>query len=577
MQIHEYASQGNRDGVLEELRKGVPVDSLNDGDYTALACASRSSQAGVEVLDLLIEAGAEVNCAVDEQKHFPLELAACSGDLSKVQRLLSAGARVKQASSKGYTALINIMYQLHEAKSLVPMIELLLKHGGETDCSTDYGESPLSIASRLGRFDAVKVLLDAGADPSPLRWTPLMKVVALGTVDEMPPLLSETTTLDAMDSFSRTAFHLAALVGDVRKTGLLHEHGAKIDQPDNFGDTALMIAAARGNTDMLRWLIIHGADLEAMNGMDCTALMIAAGDGQTESVQVLLEAGADPNYRNQFHNSAISMAANEFVIRLLMNSGEDLADISTEMKRMLIGLQANESINVSESEYRSGKDRRYGRSNPEVMNIPFWQAMVRAGCNAYQPRKQFNDMNLSAGPLWCFDRFGMSFTALPDGRFVQIGGEHEDYYDPDFCIYNEVVVHDRSGTFQIMGYPENLFPPTDFHSSTFVNGIIYIIGRLGYHGTRKFGFTPVYRLNCHTWKIEPVQTSGANPGWIYEQKTSFDGATSLVVSGGKICKEVDGEEQHVENEDRYSLDLTDTKWTRIPCGNGVKEPSTRGP
>jgi hypothetical protein len=207
------------------------------------------------------------------------------------------------------------------------------------------------------------------------------------------------------------------------------------------------------------------------------------------------------------------------------------------------------------------------------MNIPFWQAMVRAGCNAYQPRKQFNDMNLSAGPLWCFDRFGMSFTALPDGRFVQIGGEHEDYYDPDFCIYNEVVVHDRSGTFQIMGYPENVFPPTDFHSSTFVNGIIYIIGRLGYHGTRKFGFTPVYRLNCHTWEIEPVQTCGANPGWIYEQKTSFDGATSLVVSGGKICKEVDGEEQHVENEDRFSLDLTDMKWTRISCGQGLQKPS----
>jgi len=25
---------------------------------------------------------------------------------------------------------------------------------------------------------------------------------------------------------------------------------------------------------------------------------------------------------------------------------------------------------------------------------------------------------------------------LPDGRLVSVGGEHEDYYDPDFCIYN---------------------------------------------------------------------------------------------------------------------------------------------
>jgi ankyrin repeat protein len=561
--IHEYATHGDLDGVRRRLRTGVPIDSRDIEDYTALACASRSPQADVEMLDLLINAGADVNCVVDEQKHFPLELAACSGDLSKVKCLLAAGARINQASPKGYTAFVNITYALNDSESLVPMIELLWKHGADLDTSTDYGESPLSIASRLGRFDAVKFLLEAGADPSPLRWTPLMMVVALGTVEEMRKLLDGTTTLDAEDRFSRTAFHLAVVVGDVCKASLLHEHRSKIDQPDNGGETALMIAADSGNLDMMRWLIDHGANLEAMNGMDCTALMIAAGAGQLESVKVLLEAGADPIRCNQFRNSAISMAANESVIRLLTDAGQDLADISTEMKRMLIGLQDNDSINVSDTEYVSGKNRTFGWSNPEVMKIPFWQAMVRAGCNAYQPRKQFNDMNLCAGPIWCFDRFGMSFTELLDGRFVQIGGEHEDHYDPDFCIYNEVVVHDRSGTFQIMGYPENVFPPTDFHSSTLVNGIIYIIGRLGYYGTREFGVTPVYRLNCHTWKIEPVETSGANPGWIYEHKTLFDGATSLLVSGGLICKEVDGEEQLVENEERFRLDLNDMRWTRI--------------
>jgi hypothetical protein len=33
-------------------------------------------------------------------------------------------------------------------------------------------------------------------------------------------------------------------------------------------------------------------------------------------------------------------------------------------------------------------------------------------------------------------RFGQSLTLLPDCRAVQIGGEHEDWYDADFCIYN---------------------------------------------------------------------------------------------------------------------------------------------
>ena len=35
---------------------------------------------------------------------------------------------------------------------------------------------------------------------------------------------------------------------------------------------------------------------------------------------------------------------------------------------------------------------------------------------------------------------GRSTVWLPDGRVVLIAGEHEDSYDPDFCIYNDVVV-----------------------------------------------------------------------------------------------------------------------------------------
>ena len=147
-------------------------------------------------------------------------------------------------------------------------------------------------------------------------------------------------------------------------------------------------------------------------------------------------------------------------------------------------------------------------------------------------------------------------------RFVQIGGEHEDYYDPDFCIYNDVVVHERSGNFTILGYPKEVFPPTDFHSATMVKGDIYIVGGLGYQGARMFGTTPVYSLNCKTWEIEAVKTVGENPGWIFKHKTSFDGSSCLVVSGGTVCQEVDGEEQHVENEESFRLDLSDMRWFR---------------
>ena len=562
MQIHTYAAECDSNGVRRELDRGVPVDARDERDFTPLACAVSSPNSNVEVLQILIEAGADVNASVDSSKNFPIGLAACSGDLPKVQLLLDAGANINFASPNGYTILINIAYSLHDSKNLVPMIEFLVRNGANTDCETEYGESPMSVTSRLGRFDAVQSLLNAGADSARLKWTDLMKAVALGTSEDVQRLLAAGSPLDARDRWDRTAWLLTSLVGDLEKAKLLHSAGASINDKCRGGDTALMQCAARDDSEMLSWLIEIGTDIEAQNDFTNTALMIAAGSGATTCARLLLEAGADPSRRNEYKENSMSKASNRDIFRLLSEAGEDIADISTELKRKLTGLLDGDSLNVSQSEYREGCRPRFGNANPELMDVPLWREMVRSGISAYQAKAQFGDEHNMEQPTWCFSRFGGSFTELPDGRFVQIGGEHEDHYDPDFCIYNEVIVHDPSADFQIFGYPKNVFPPTDFHSASYVDGFIYIIGRLGYHGSRQFGTTPVFRLNCATWRMEPVQTSGENPGWIYEHKCQFENDGVFVVSGGKICNMRDGEEHHDENTDTFCLDLVSMKWTR---------------
>ncbi len=129
-----------------------------------------------------------------------------------------------------------------------------------------------------------------------------------------------------------------------------------------------------------------------------------------------------------------------------------------------------------------------------------------------------------------------------------------------------------------MGYPQDVFPPTDFHSATHVESFIYIIGGLGYHGSRAFGTTPIYRLNCKTWKIETVQSTGENPGWIYKHKAFLVGPGILVVSSGKICDVIDGEEQHIENKDKFNLDISSMNWTRMSeTTTGASTRAARGP
>ena len=118
------------------------------------------------------------------------------------------------------------------------------------------------------------------------------------------------------------------------------------------------------------------------------------------------------------------------------------------------------------------------------------------------------------GPFWSWQRFGRTSTALPDGRVIHIAGEHEDCYDPDFCIYNDVVVEYAGGRREFYLYPKDVFPPTDFHSATLVGREIILIGSLGYHDLRRIGETQVLKLDTRTLRIEPVATTGAAPGWI---------------------------------------------------------------
>jgi hypothetical protein len=204
--------------------------------------------------------------------------------------------------------------------------------------------------------------------------------------------------------------------------------------------------------------------------------------------------------------------------------------------------------------------------NPQRMTNPVWAWLARQPeLSAWSANKKFDGPgSMEVGPGWCASRFGRSTTELPDGRTIEIGGEHEDYYDPDFYIYNDVVLKSPGGELDIYGYPHQDFPPTDFHSATLVGDRIIVIGRLGYAWQRAPGVTPVYALDTRTLAISPLTTGGDNPGWIHEHTAELrDDGLAIVVRAGKRLVERDGERDFVENIDDWSLDLASGVWTRL--------------
>ena len=88
------------------LRAGARVDAGRGSGWTALMCAAISPNIyPVDVVRVLIEAGADVNATTADEGKTVLMAAAESGRLEKVRLVLKAGASVSAIDKRGRTAL----------------------------------------------------------------------------------------------------------------------------------------------------------------------------------------------------------------------------------------------------------------------------------------------------------------------------------------------------------------------------------------------------------------------------------------------------------------------------------------
>ena len=225
---------------------------------------------------------------------------------------------------------------------------------------------------------------------------------------------------------------------------------------------------------------------------------------------------------------------------------------------------------VTKDLFAQWRSARRGKQQAERMDNPVWEWMLREEVGTYSATQHFQlGSAFDLGPGWCSQRYGQSETLLPDGRVILIAGEHEDYYDPDFYIYNDVIVKNPDGSTHFYSYPEEDFTPTDFHSATLLDEQIILIGNLGYLESRRPGETLVQSLSLKDFHIRKIETKGNCPGWIGNHRTEyFSAEKKVIVSGGETFGD-DG--SLLENIDDWELDLsiwtwkrlTERKWTRV--------------
>ena len=426
-------------------------------------------------------------------------------------------------------------------------IALVLRFGGD---ATDYGWHAAHVAVINNDIPTLKssdqTVVDAIGD------TPFLLACRLGRIDVLPHV-SRPACLHA-------ATMIAARCGAVDVVGWLIAQGASADRADPDGATPLLRAVEAGHFETVALLLENGASLDVTVDLMMPRDFGDSAAGQLQSmIDMMMTQVEDmlPGAAGTQESTIYDAAFDPAIARLLVLHGADPAKFDSDLLPAALGIDRPTNRRISRDMFAAQYRVRPGRSNPERADVPFWHEQIRSGASGHAAKVAIAGSNAETdGPVWSFARYGRTATALPDGRIVLIGGEHEDHYDPDFCIYNDVTVIGTKGEIAHYTYPYAAFPPTDFHTATLVEGGIWLIGNLGYERGRVGGQTQVMWLSTIDFSIHKVATTGQGPGWISRHSaTLLDGA--ICVMGGQV------EPAGTDLKGSYMLDLQNRVWHAV--------------
>lgn len=300
---------GETDIVKMLVAHGADVNALDGRGNALLPLAAGIGR--LEVVQLLLDAGADVKGTMSYQQydgrnmqdllavdlsHAPaLTHATIGNHIEVIELLIAFGADVNQAESGHNETALHVAAEFNHDE----IIKILLSNGADPNAPADYTgiETPLHFAAWFGSLEAAEALLDGGADVDAQidqDLTPMMRAVKDGSSQRFARivtlLLDRGADPNRQDINGNTALHYIALGGKPAAIPILIEHDASVDLQNNIGNTPLHQAAKWNQSGALSILIEQGASLDLKNAKGQTALDVASAD---IIIKILREAGAE--------------------------------------------------------------------------------------------------------------------------------------------------------------------------------------------------------------------------------------------------------------------------------------------
>jgi ankyrin repeat protein len=273
-----------RDGdvgkVRELLEAGVKVDT-RDTQYDKTALMIAASTGNIEMMELLLSAGAKINKKTRAGKSV-LGIAVQQHQPESVKFLLRNGARIKSLRKQATPATfagIPIPQQNEVADALYlavhrdddELLKMLLEAGTDVDAAKQpSGRTVLMEAAYFGKSGMVELLLEAGAsvnledEQGNAAFNQALRVNNRKRRTEYPVIISLLLENGAkpVGSAAGDAYALAIHADNFPLLESLVSHGVDVNAPTRNGDYALTMAVKENSVEMSRYLIEHGADPE---------------------------------------------------------------------------------------------------------------------------------------------------------------------------------------------------------------------------------------------------------------------------------------------------------------------------
>lgn len=274
--------------------------------------------------------GKEILNLCDNDGSTPLLYAVASNNEAIAKTLIDAGADVTIASKSGASPLYLAAYHGYSEA-----VKLLLQHGANiNDQRYKEGSSPLHAAAEKENMGIIKILLDVGANKE-IRdkkgKTPLFVAVESGRLQNTVLLLCKGASTNVVDFDGNSLLHAAVFSDSVQVVQqLLRCKGGAglLNAKNNKGDTPLILSVDCETVDVLKLLLAAGADPDLTNNDGDTLLHVAADAGSCEKIIFLLELNKNQNInvQNNFGETALHYAAESGqvdAVRLLLELGAD--------------------------------------------------------------------------------------------------------------------------------------------------------------------------------------------------------------------------------------------------------------